>query len=112
MTIPNKTIVTATGHLLCFLICFPFWSSAQASTVTTPVARETELAALARLEHEIELLKVTIREAETSTRGTRLRFDYDALRLDLDKIKLGIREHRLGELDTPRVIEPLSGDYR
>jgi RAQPRD family integrative conjugative element protein len=74
--------------------------------------QEPELAILARLEHEIELLKLTVREAEASAHGARVQFDYAQLRLDLDTIRLGIRAHRVGELSEPRAIEALSGDYR
>ena len=73
---------------------------------------ETELAILARLEHELELLKETVREAHASARPGKLQFDYDQLRLDIDRIRLGIRSHRIGELTEPRAIEALSGDYR
>jgi len=73
---------------------------------------ESELAILARLEHELELLKETVREAQASARPGKLQFDYDQLRLDIDRIRLGIRSHRIGELSEPRAIEALSGDYR
>lgn len=73
---------------------------------------ESELAILARLEHELELLKETVREAQASARPGKLQFDYDQLRLDIDRIRLGIRSHRIGELTEPRAIEALSGDYR
>ena len=73
---------------------------------------ESELAILARLEHELELLKETVREAQASARAGKLQFDYDQLRLDIDRIRLGIRSHRIGELTEPRAIEALSGDYR
>ncbi len=73
---------------------------------------ESELAILARLEHELELLKETVREAQASAKPGKLQFDYDQLRLDIDRIRLGIRSHRIGELTEPRAIEALSGDYR
>ncbi len=79
----------------------------------TPVRMsESELAILARLEHEMELLKATVREAQASARPGKLQFDYEQLRLDIDRIRLGIRSHRIGELTEPRAIEALSGDYR
>jgi RAQPRD family integrative conjugative element protein len=82
-----------------------------------PVARptrmqESELDALARIEHELALIKLSIAEAQSRAQGTRLQFDYDALRLDIDRIRFGIRAHRIGELAQPREIEPLQGDYR
>ena len=73
---------------------------------------ETELAALTRLEHELVLLEQTVREAERASNHSRYQFAYDALRLDLARIRFGIREYRAGELSQPREIEPLSGDYR
>ena len=80
--------------------------------VVQPRTIETELAALTRLEREIQLLEPLLREAQNAAQSNRLQFDYDALRLDLDRIRLGIREYRAGELSQPRQIEPLSGDYR
>ena len=73
---------------------------------------ETELAALTRLENELLLLEHTVREAERAGQHLRYQFSYDALRLDLTRIRLGIREYRAGELSQPREIEPLSGEYR
>ena len=86
-----------------------------APSVAAPVPvrmSESELAILARLEHEMELLKETVREAQASARPGKLQFDYEQLRLDIDRIRLGIRSHRIGELTEPRAIEALSGDYR
>ena len=86
-----------------------------APSVAAPVPvrmSESELAILARLEHEMEVLKETVREAQASARPGKLQFDYDQLRLDIDRIRLGIRSHRIGELSEPRAIEALSGDYR
>jgi RAQPRD family integrative conjugative element protein len=73
---------------------------------------ETELEALARLEHELLALREVIRDARASGGNGRLQFDYDRLTLDLDTIRLGIRKYRAGELDQPRAIEGLSGEYR
>ncbi len=73
---------------------------------------ETELAALTRLENELLLLVHTVREAERAGQHLRYQFSYDALRQDLTRIRLGIREYRAGELSQPREIEPLSGEYR
>ncbi len=83
-----------------------------AEVVVQPRTIETELAALTRLEREIQLLEPLLREAQSAAQSSRLQFDYDALRLDLDRIRLGIREYRAGEISQPRAIEPLSGDYR
>ena len=84
-----------------------------ASPTAAPVRMsESELAILARIEHELELLKETVREAQSTARAGKLQFDYDQLRLDIDRIRLGIRSHRIGELTEPRAIKALSGDYR
>ena len=73
---------------------------------------ETELAALTRLETELLLLERTVRDAERASQHLRYQFAYDALRLDLTRIRNGIREYRAGELSQPREIEPLAGEYR
>jgi RAQPRD family integrative conjugative element protein len=99
-----------TRFLLVTLLFMPVGSIAQPASIESSL-RETELAALARLEHELELLKVTIDEAQAASKPSRLRFDYERLRLDLEKIRLGLREHRAGELRQPRAIEPMSGEY-
>ena len=89
------------------------FESAPTMAAPAPVRMsESELAILARLEHELELLKETVREAQASAKPGKLQFDYDQLRLDIDRIRLGIRSHRIGELTEPRAIEALSGDYR
>ena len=104
---------------LCFTACATkrmdiiMQDTAPTLAAPTPVRMsESELAILARLEHEMELLKDTVREAQASARPGKLQFDYDQLRLDIDRIRLGIRSHRIGELTEPRAIEALSGDYR
>jgi len=72
-----------------------------------------ERAALARIAHEIEALQPLIDEAAAQADpDARIRFQYDWLRQDLDRIRLGIEAH----IDTPRAeprsFPPLRGDYR
>ena len=72
-----------------------------------------EREALARLAHEIEALEPLIREAEAQAPSqARIRFRYDWLRLDLQRVAAGIEEHLAAPRAEPRAIEPLRGDYR
>lgn len=72
-----------------------------------------ERAALARLVHEIEAIAPLIREAEMQADPTaRVRFQYGWLQQDLDRVKLGIREHLDAPRAEPRTFPPLQGDYR
>jgi RAQPRD family integrative conjugative element protein len=41
-----------------------------------------------------------------------VRFHYEWLRQDLDRVRLGIAEHLAAPRNQPREIEPLRGDYR
>ncbi|MDH3469470.1 MAG: RAQPRD family integrative conjugative element protein [Gammaproteobacteria bacterium] len=80
---------------------------------STHADRDGERAALARLIHEIEALTPIVREAEMQAdSGARIRFQYGWLQLDLDRIKLGIREHLDAPRAEPRTFPPLKGDYR
>jgi RAQPRD family integrative conjugative element protein len=78
----------------------------------TPRTSENELTILARLEAELALLGPTLREAEMAGQNTRQQFDYEQLRLDIDRIRFGLRQYRSGELDQPRALPPISGEYR
>jgi len=80
--------------------------------ISAPRTVESELSKLTRIEHELELLEPAIREAQASALQTRAQFDYEQLLLDLSTVRLGIRKYRAGELEQPREIEALSGDYR
>lgn len=80
--------------------------------ISAPRTVESELSKLTRIEHELELLEPAIREAQASALQTRAQFDYEQLLLDLSTVRLGIRKYRAGELEQPRAIEALSGDYR
>ena len=72
-----------------------------------------ERAVLARIIHELQVIEPLITEATSQANlDARIRFQYDWLRQDLSRIRLGIQEH----IDTPRTeprrFPPLRGDYR
>jgi len=72
-----------------------------------------ERAALARITHELETIEPLIREAESQANpDARIRFQYDWLRQDLDRIRLGIQAHIDTPRSEPRIFPPLRGDYR
>ena len=74
---------------------------------------DSEREALARLAHELNALEPLIREAEAQTNhDARIRFQYDWLRQDLARIRMGIQEHINAPRAEPRSVEPLRGDYR
>jgi len=74
---------------------------------------DAEREVLARLSHEITALAPLIDEAEAQAdQDARIRFHYDWLRQDLDRVRLGIAEHLSAPRNQPREIEPLRGDYR
>ena len=69
--------------------------------------------ALARVAHELEVLELLIREAESqASPDARIRFRYDWLRQDLARVRLGIQEHIDVPRAEPRTFPPLRGDYR
>jgi len=72
-----------------------------------------ERAALARITHELQAIEPLITEAASqANQDARIRFQYDWLQQDLDRIRRGIQAH----IDTPRAesrtFRPLRGDYR
>ena len=72
-----------------------------------------ERAALARIIHELQAIDPLITEAASQANpDARIRFQYDWLRQDLDRIRLGIREHIDAPRSEPRSFPPLRGDYR
>lgn len=74
---------------------------------------DAEREALARLTHEIEALEPVIATAESqATPDARIRFRYDWLRQDLERIRAGIQEHIDAPRNEPRKVPPLRGDYR
>lgn len=74
---------------------------------------DAEREALARLIHEFEVLAPLIQTAESQANpDARIRFRYDWLRQDLERIRVGIREHIDAPRSEPRTFPPLRGDYR
>ena len=81
---------------------------------TMGVARaDTERETLMRLSQEIEAMTPLIDAAERHADKTRrIRFRYDWLRRDLERIRDGLIEHATADQATPRSYPPLRGDYR
>lgn len=74
---------------------------------------DAEREALVRLVQELDTLAPLIAEAEAqASPDTRIRFRYDWLRQDLDKIRRGITDHLDAPRPEPRSVPPLRGDYR
>ena len=74
---------------------------------------DAEREALARISHELEATEPLIAEAESqASPDARIRFQYDWLRQDLERIRLGIQEHIDAPRAEPRSFPPLRGDYR
>ncbi|MCG8047499.1 MAG: RAQPRD family integrative conjugative element protein [Candidatus Thiodiazotropha endolucinida] len=72
-----------------------------------------ERSALARIIHELQSIEPLITEAASQANpDARVRFQYDWLRQDLDRIRLGIEEHINAPRSEPRSFPPLRGDYR
>ena len=74
---------------------------------------DAERETLARLVHELELLRSLVDQSEaTADPDARIRFRYDWLRSDLDRVREGIEEHIDAPRSEPRKVAPLRGDYR
>ncbi len=72
-----------------------------------------ERAVLARITNELQAIEPLITEAASQANpDARIRFQYDWLRQDLDRIRLGIQEHIDTPRSEPRTFPPLRGDYR
>ncbi len=68
---------------------------------------------LARIIHELQAIQPLITEASSQANpDARIRFQYDWLQQDLDRIRLGIQEHIDTPRSEPRTFPPLRGDYR
>ncbi len=82
-------------------------------TITATADSDGERAALARLIHELEALAPLIQEAAANAEpDSRIRFQYDWLRQDLARVRMGIAEHINAPRAEPRKVPPLKGDYR
>ena len=91
----------------------------QVKVLNPQVARELraipdgERAALARIVHELQAIEPLITEATSQANpDARIRFQYDWLRQDLHRIRIGIQEHIDTPRSEPRAFPPLRGDYR
>ena len=87
-----------------------------ATAVPVPFAAadaDGERAALARIDHELQVIEPLITEASSQANpDARIRFQYDWLRQDLDRIRRGIQVHIDAPRSEPRTFPPLRGDYR
>jgi len=74
---------------------------------------DVEREALARIVHKLEVLQTLIDRAELAADAdARVRFRYDWLRQDLERVRSGIQEHIEAPRNEPRTVKPLRGDYR
>ncbi len=74
---------------------------------------DAEREALARIIHELELLRPLLAEAKAAADpDARIHFRYDWLKKDLDRVRQGIREHIDAPRAEPRSVAPLRADYR
>jgi len=83
------------------------------SPVVVAADPDAEREYLARFAHELNallpLLETAARHADPDAR---IRFRYDWLQQDLERVRQGIREHLQAPRAEPRRVEPLRGDYR
>lgn len=92
--------------LLSLLVTFSISRIAQADV-------HAERGDLARLLNELEQLELIIATAQVhADPDARHRFQYEWLRQDLERVRLGIREHINGPRLPPQTFIPLRGDYR
>lgn len=85
------------------------------AVTTTQAFADTdgEREALVRLAHEIEALAPLVAKAEAQAEpDARIRFRYEWLRQDLERVRAGIQAHIDAPRAEPRKVEPLRGDYR
>jgi len=87
-----------------------------ATAVPVPFAvadADGERAALARIDHELQAIEPLITEASSQANpDARIRFQYDWLRQDVDRIRRGVQAHIDAPRSEPRTFPPLRGDYR
>ena len=74
---------------------------------------EGEREALARVIHELQAIEPLLRRGEAQANpDARVRFRYDWLRQDMQRMRLGIQEHINAPRAEPRSFPPLRGEYR
>ena len=72
-----------------------------------------EREALARVVHELQAIEPLLRRGEAQANpDARVRFRYDWLRQDLQRMRFGIQEHIDAPRAEPRSFPPLRGEYR
>jgi RAQPRD family integrative conjugative element protein len=83
------------------------------TTPTLYADADAEREVLARIVHELQAIESLITQAEsTADNDSRVRFQYDWLRQDLDQVQDGIQSHIDAPRAQPRAFPPLRGDYR
>ena len=101
--------ILSSRYFLASIILLTAASLAAPSSADNNAERES----LARLIHEVEALEPVIATAESqATPDARIRFRYDWLRQDFERIRAGIQEHIDAPRNEPRKVPPLRGDYR
>ncbi len=74
---------------------------------------DAERHVLSQLIHELDALQPVIDHAHhNADQDARIRFHYDWLRADVERIRSGIQNHLVQPRQQPRTIPPLKGDYR
>ena len=74
---------------------------------------DAERESLARIIHELEVIGPLLAEAKAAADpDARIRFRYDWLKKDLERIRQGIQQHIDAPRGEPRPVAPLRGDYR
>jgi RAQPRD family integrative conjugative element protein len=72
-----------------------------------------ERESLARAIHELQAVEPLLQSSESQANpDARVRFRYDWLRQDLQRMRLGIQEHINAPRAEPRSFPPLRGEYR
>lgn len=94
-------------------IAIPVAVLAVLATSGPATAADAEREALARLAHELEALAPLVDAAEAGADpAERVRFRYDWLRRDIQRVREGVLEHTTADQAEPRRYQPLRGDYR
>lgn len=74
---------------------------------------DSERETLARIAHELQVVKPLVDQAAAQANpDARIRFQYNWLQQDLDRIRFGIQDHINTPRSEPRTFPPLRGDYR
>ena len=110
MIIINKTKIKIIKTLLVMSVGAALCMNVVGTNVLADT--ENEQALLAQIVQKLNALTPLINQAQSQAApNSRLIFNYDALRADLDKIKAGINQPLSANALEPRPVAPLSGDY-